>query len=104
MPRQRLSGSPTYAPDGYNCCVLCCSALPPPLPLQFPPNYILLLCINGGGELRRVAGPKANGRTSQTLCHHNSWVAATAAVVKAVRIPLFVAAYQRGGGGGGRRS
>ena len=63
---------------------------------------MLLLCINAGGELSRAAGPKADGRTSQTLCccRDNSWVAATAAATKAARIPIFVAAYQRGGGGG----
>eukprot|EP00956_Cyclotella_meneghiniana_P029833 scaffold73458_cov67-Cyclotella_meneghiniana.AAC.3 len=59
----------------------------------------------GGGELGRVTGPKADGRTSQTLCccSDNSWVAATAAITKAVHILLYVAAYQQGGGGGGAR-
>eukprot|EP00956_Cyclotella_meneghiniana_P037215 scaffold135573_cov35-Cyclotella_meneghiniana.AAC.2 len=63
---------------------------------------MLLRCINADGELGRAAGPKADGRTSQTLCccRDNAWVAATAAATKAARISIFVAAYQCGDGGG----
>eukprot|EP00956_Cyclotella_meneghiniana_P011478 scaffold16137_cov51-Cyclotella_meneghiniana.AAC.3 len=96
MPRQQLP----HLRSDWLIVVFC--VLHFPLPLQSPSNYILLLCINGGGELGRVAGPKADSRTSQTpcCCRDNSWVAATAAVTKAGRIPVFVAAYQRGGGSG----
>eukprot|EP00956_Cyclotella_meneghiniana_P021909 scaffold40607_cov38-Cyclotella_meneghiniana.AAC.1 len=78
-----------------------CSAFPPSLPIPLKLHFIAVY-YNAGGELGRVAGPKADGRTRQTLCccHNNLWVAATAAATKAARIPLFVAAYQRGGGGG----